>query len=80
MCMVKCWTPDGLIGAREYDYKYMCMPNFLPWCGKGGVAPPTFFGKDAKLPLLLSLFLGFQHCLAMLVGIATSGGYLIANV
>ena len=51
--MVKCWTPVNSRRAHrraKYDYKYMCMPNFLPWCFKGGVAPPTFFGKDAKLP------------------------------
>jgi hypothetical protein len=40
---------------------------------------PFFFGKDDKLPIMLSLFLGFQHAIAMLGGIATSGGYLIAN-
>ena len=38
------------------------MPT-MPW-QKGGVAPPQFLGKDEKLPLMLSLFMGFQHALA----------------
>jgi NCS2 family nucleobase:cation symporter-2 len=50
----------------------------MPW-RKGGVEPPYFIGKDEKLPLLLSLLMGFQHSLAMVAGIATSGGLLIAG-
>mmetsp|Transcript_16480 Transcript_16480/g.50956 ORF Transcript_16480/g.50956 Transcript_16480/m.50956 type:complete len:121 (+) Transcript_16480:382-744(+) len=53
------------------------MPS-MPW-SKGGVEPPKFLAKDEKLPLLLSLFMGFQHALAMVAGIATSGGMLIAG-
>ncbi len=68
---------DGLIGWNRYPYGYLCWPS-MPWT-KGGPAPPAFFGKDEKLPLILSLFLGLQHCIAMLAGISTSGGYLITN-
>lgn len=50
----------------------------MPW-RKGGVEPPYFLGKDEKLPLALSLLMGFQHSLAMVAGIATSGGLLIAG-
>jgi len=76
VCMINCAKKENCIG--KYDYKYMCTPSFLAAC-KGLGPPPFFFGKDEKLPLLLSLFLGFQHAIAMVGGIATSGGYLIAN-
>ena len=50
----------------------------MPW-SKGGVEPPQFLAKDEKLPLTLSLIMGLQHALAMVAGIATSGGMLIAG-
>merc|ERR1719181_1308866 len=50
----------------------------MPW-SKGGVAPPKFLSKDERLPLLVALTMGFQHALAMVAGIATSGGLLIAG-
>merc|ERR1712097_206025 len=53
------------------------MPS-MPW-SKGGVEPPQFLAKDEKLPLTLSLVMGLQHALAMVAGIATSGGMLIAG-
>ena len=67
-----CLPPNGLIGCGAYDYKYLCLPS-MPW-SRGGVAPPQFLGKDARLPLLLALVMGFQHALAMVAGIATSSG------
>ena len=72
-----CMPPIALVGADEYDYKYLCMPS-MPW-SKGGVEPPQFLAKDEKLPLTLSLIMGLQHALAMVAGIATSGGMLIAG-
>ena len=72
-----CLPPNGLIGCSSYNYKYLCLPS-MPW-SRGGVAPPQFLGKDARLPLLLALVMGFQHALAMVAGIATSGGMLIAG-
>ena len=60
VCLIKPWTKAGLIGSESYDYKYLCKPALLPWCIKGGAPPPYFFGKDAKLPLTLSLFLGLS--------------------
>ena len=72
-----CMPPIALVGADEYDYKYLCMPS-MPW-SKGGVEPPQFLAKDEKLPLTLSLVMGLQHALAMVAGIATSGGMLIAG-
>ncbi|KAJ8599569.1 hypothetical protein CTAYLR_004657 [Chrysophaeum taylorii] len=68
---------DGLIGTKQYDYGYLCLPS-MPWA-KGGVEPPMFLGKDEKLPLLLSLVMGLQHALAMVSGIAVGGGLLIAG-
>ena len=43
----------------------------------GGVEPPQFLAKD-EAALTLSLIMGLQHALAMVAGIATSGGMLIA--
>ncbi|EOD32357.1 hypothetical protein EMIHUDRAFT_253368, partial [Emiliania huxleyi CCMP1516] len=75
VCRVKCWTREGFFG--KYSYKYLCTPT-VSCLGKGANAP-MWLGKDEKLPLLLSVVLGLQHCLAMLAGIATSGGLLIAG-
>ena len=78
VCFIKPWTKEGFFGTGQYNYMDMCCKFGLPFCMKE-VPPPTYFAKEEKLPLLFSLFLGLQHCLAMLVGIATSGGRLIAN-
>ena len=61
-----CMPPIALVGAEDYDYKYLCMPS-MPW-SKGGVEPPQFLAKDEKLPLTLSLISGLQHALAMVAG------------
>ena len=61
-----CMPPIALVGAEDYDYKYLCMPS-MPW-SKGGVEPPQFLAKDEKLPLTLSLIMGLQHALAMVAG------------
>lgn len=58
-------TKDGLVG--DYDYAFLFKPN-LPFMKKSRRAAP-FFGLYDKMPLLLSLLLGFQHALAMLAGI-----------
>mmetsp|Transcript_34403 Transcript_34403/g.118591 ORF Transcript_34403/g.118591 Transcript_34403/m.118591 type:complete len:709 (+) Transcript_34403:71-2197(+) len=68
---------DGVVGSKRYDYKYLCMPS-MPW-SKGGAEPPLFLGKDDRLPLLVAALMGLQHSLAMVAGIATSGGALIAG-
>ncbi|KAH8049091.1 xanthine transmembrane transporter [Aureococcus anophagefferens] len=72
-----CMPPGGIVGADKYDYKYLCLPS-MPW-SKGGVAPPKFLSKDERLPLVVALTMGLQHALAMVAGIATSGGLLIAG-
>ncbi|KAJ8598833.1 hypothetical protein CTAYLR_008546 [Chrysophaeum taylorii] len=77
VCMIEpSW--DGIIGFKRYNYKYLCTPS-VPCLTEGGVEPPMFLGKDEKLPLMLSLIMGLQHALAMVAGIATSGGLLIAG-
>merc|ERR1719181_360070 len=42
----------------------------MPW-SVGGVNPPLFLSKDAKIGLLLAVVMGLQHALAMVAGIAT---------
>mmetsp|Transcript_54375 Transcript_54375/g.100428 ORF Transcript_54375/g.100428 Transcript_54375/m.100428 type:complete len:686 (-) Transcript_54375:308-2365(-) len=76
-CGVCCPPDPDVLGCSKYDYKWLCTPQ-LP-CAAGGVAPPLFLGKDERLPLLLAVLMGLQHSLAMLAGIATSGGLLIAG-
>mmetsp|Transcript_20709 Transcript_20709/g.26808 ORF Transcript_20709/g.26808 Transcript_20709/m.26808 type:complete len:701 (-) Transcript_20709:468-2570(-) len=75
VCMI---TPDadGIIGLNRYDYSYLCLPT-MPW--KGKAEPPMFLSKDEVLPLMLAMIMGLQHALAMVAGIATSGGLLIAG-
>lgn len=77
VCAVKCWTMEGFLGDVS-TLKYVCKPT-CPCLSKGGVRPPKYLGKDDKLPLVISLTMGLQHALAMIAGIATSGGFLIAN-
>jgi NCS2 family nucleobase:cation symporter-2 len=72
-----CCPPDAdILGIKKYNYSWLCLPS-LPCLG--GAKPPMFLSKDEKLPLLLALIMGLQHALAMVAGIATSGGKLIAN-
>jgi hypothetical protein len=56
-------TRDGLLG--DYNYAYLFTPN-LPFMKKSTEKPP-FFGLNDRMPVVLGILLGFQHCLAMLV-------------
>jgi hypothetical protein len=60
-------TKDGWLG--DYDYGFLCMPK-IPFLTKRTNTPP-FFGLNTNLPILLAIFLGFQHCLAMISGVVT---------
>ncbi|KAI9284066.1 permease family-domain-containing protein [Umbelopsis sp. AD052] len=60
-------TRDGWLG--DYDYGFLCMPR-IPFLTKRTNTPP-FFGLNTNLPILLAIFLGFQHCLAMVSGVVT---------
>jgi hypothetical protein len=60
-------TKDGWLG--DYDYGFLCMPR-IPFLTKRTNTPP-FFGLNTNLPILLAIFLGFQHCLAMVSGVVT---------
>lgn len=60
-------TRDGLLG--DYNYAYLFTPN-LPFMKKSTEKPP-FFGLNDRMPVVLGILLGFQHCLAMLAGIIT---------
>jgi len=54
--------------------KTLCMPNFFgPFAGMMKKTPPAmpFFAKDSKPALLITLLMGLQHMLAMLVGVIT---------
>lgn len=63
---VRC-SKKGILG--DYDWKWLCTPQVS--CSKGPLQPPPFLAKDEKLPLLVSIIMGLQHCLAMLGGIVT---------
>ena len=60
----KLTTRRGWLG--DYDYAWLCLPT-LPFA-KRNRRPPPFYALDAELPLLLAIFTGFQHALAMLAG------------
>lgn len=60
---------DILIG--DYDYKFLCTPQW-PFCGGGKLRKPSiFFGKDDVLSVLVALIMGLQHALAMVGGLIT---------
>lgn len=56
------------ISFRNYNWGFLCTPR-VPCGGKKDL--PPFYGKDEKLPLLLSAVMGLQHALAMVGGIIT---------
>lgn len=60
----KLTTRHGWIG--DYDYAWLCLPR-LPFTNRTRRTPP-FYALDAELPLVLAIFTGFQHALAMLAG------------
>ncbi|KAG9067409.1 hypothetical protein KI688_012192 [Linnemannia hyalina] len=64
----KFFTKDGWLG--DYDYAFLCMPT-IPCLGKKSNRQPPFFGLKTKLPVLLSIVMGFQHALAMIAGVVT---------
>lgn len=62
---VKHW----LVG--DYDWGYLCKPQW-PWCvGARRRSQPQFFGRDAWLGLLTAAVMGLQHAMAMLAGLTT---------
>lgn len=61
-------TADAWVG--NYDYKELCMPRLpcLPrW--RNSTSRSIFFGVNDKMPILLGILMGFQHALAMVVGV-----------
>eukprot|EP00536_Pseudo-nitzschia_multiseries_P013586 jgi/Psemu1/320487/estExt_fgenesh1_pm.C_5920001 len=70
-----------LIGDGDrYRYGPMCMPT-LPW--RKDNPKLNFYSLDEELPLLMSIFMGLQHCLAMYAvsaALITSGICTIINV
>ena len=57
----------------DYDYGILCKPRLNPWKKKNEEDKLKYYGPDEKLPLLLSLFLGFQHSLAVVGGTVIPG-------
>ena len=56
----------------NYNYRAMCMPRFNPWSKTSQESLP-YYGKDSRLALLVALFLGFQHSLAVVGGTVLPG-------
>jgi NCS2 family nucleobase:cation symporter-2 len=63
---------DKWIG--DYKYGLFCKPRFNPWSKKkeDQVGMP-FFSRDAKLPYIVALLMGFQHSLAVIGGAIVPG-------
>jgi len=58
-----------LIGEGErYRYGPMCTPT-LPW--KASKTKLNFYEKDEALPLLMAVFMGLQHTMAMIGAVVT---------
>lgn len=58
-----------LIGEGDrYQYGPMCMPS-MPW--KKEKAKLNFYSKDEELPVLMAVFMGLQHAMAMVGGLIT---------
>lgn len=55
----------------DYNYRTLCTPRFNPWAKDQKPLPR--YGKDDSLSLLLTVFLGFQHSLAVLAGTVLPG-------
>jgi xanthine/uracil permease len=62
-------TKEGWIG--DFDYLFLITPSIWPFDQfyKNHTAP--FFGKDDKIPILLTILLGLQHALTMLGSIVS---------
>ncbi|KAL3137001.1 hypothetical protein ABBQ32_006593 [Trebouxia sp. C0010 RCD-2024] len=54
----------------DYDYKFLCMPQW-PWCLKTAHKGPPFFPTDEVLAVFVAAVMGLQHALAMVGGIVT---------
>jgi hypothetical protein len=61
-------TKDGLISNYNNAFSFRPSIPFL----KAAIRAAPFFNLNDKIPVLLSMLLGFQHTLAMLAGIITS--------
>ncbi|PWN90148.1 Xanthine/uracil permease [Acaromyces ingoldii] len=71
------FTKDAWLG--DYDWAHLCMPRLWPYrLGRSSssstskrLTPMPFYGLEDRLPILLAVTLGLQHCLAMLAGLIT---------
>nr|GAT55564.1 predicted protein [Mycena chlorophos] len=62
-------TKHGWFG--DYDYAWLCTPS-LPFGNlRSKSKQPPFYGLNEEMPLLLAIFTGLQHALAMLAGLIT---------
>ncbi|KAK9845023.1 hypothetical protein WJX74_009785 [Apatococcus lobatus] len=59
-----------LFGSGQYDYVFMCLPQW-PWCRREKLKPPPFFALNEMLPVCLAAIMGLQHALAMVGGLIT---------
>jgi len=75
------WWKAAIVG--DYDYRYLCTPRWpYPACcgAKENVRdPPKFFPLDEKMAFIPAAILGFQHMIAMLIGLITPASILGLN-
>lgn len=62
----------------DYDYWYLATPNIYPFNRKYKDSAIPFYGLHDRVPILLTLLLGFQHALTM-VGSIVSPPLAIAS-
>eukprot|EP00980_Cylindrotheca_fusiformis_P021800 scaffold8638_cov77-Cylindrotheca_fusiformis.AAC.2 len=56
----------------DYEYGRLCTPRLNPW-KKDNQEPLPYYGRHDRLALLVALFLGFQHSLAVVGGTVLPG-------
>ncbi|KAG9517135.1 putative purine permease, partial [Aureobasidium melanogenum] len=63
------FSKEGWLG--DYDYLYLITPNLPPFNRKYKNYATPFYGLNDRVPILLTLILGFQHALTMIGSIVS---------
>jgi hypothetical protein len=66
--VLACKIREFFSNTKILSYVYLLTPDIPPFNRKYKGRKQPFFGIDDRIPLLLTLLLGFQHALAMMGG------------
>ncbi|KAH3666581.1 hypothetical protein OGAPHI_003437 [Ogataea philodendri] len=62
-------TREGWIG--EYNYAHLFTPDIWPFNKNFENYQPPYFGINDKIPILLTIILGLQHCLTLIISLVS---------